>query len=540
MRFVYFKYLVLVFYLFLIAPMLRSQYIGEYSLEFEAVQLPEAIGLHSFSIGTNGNEVLLIGGRLDGLHRRQPFAAFDSIGHNTQLIVINISTKELWKAPINHLDHSLFSQLKATNHCFTQFRDSLFLVGGYGIDDIKKDHVTFPYLTVFSVSKVIEAVKQKKITNNLFVQQENQKMAVTGGQLNTLNDVLFLAGGHRFDGQYNPINRPTFIQKYTDALVRFRWKNNNIEILSETVDSTLFHKRDFNLLKVHTSNDNGFLLATSGVFQYTRRLPWMLTTRISPKGIGGEVPRFRQFFNQYDCADFVVYDSASHASHAFLLGGISQYYMQDGTLIHDDQVPFVSTVSRLLVTEDSSVLEYKLPVELPALQGAGAQFVPVSNWPTFNGNLLWKNLNEEKTLVGYVIGGIQATERNIFWINDENESKAISTIYKVYFVPTSELPFKNSLANFPFKVWCEPNGKKERFRIYAQRTVLNSNEQRIYHATIKSPKGKVLIDQDISLNNNAFLLNKKGFKRPGSYEITVSDPMNRAHVWKEIFIVPEN
>lgn len=51
-------------------------------------------GLQAFAFGQHNGKWLIVGGRLDGLHRRQPFAAFDVAGNNNQLIVIDPVSKQ--------------------------------------------------------------------------------------------------------------------------------------------------------------------------------------------------------------------------------------------------------------------------------------------------------------------------------------------------------------------------------------------------------------------------------------------------------------
>ena len=52
--------------------------------------------LQSFAIGVHEGEWLLIGGRTDGLHQRQPFAAFASEDNNTAISVINPVSGLVW------------------------------------------------------------------------------------------------------------------------------------------------------------------------------------------------------------------------------------------------------------------------------------------------------------------------------------------------------------------------------------------------------------------------------------------------------------
>jgi hypothetical protein len=60
-----------------------------FNIYIEPISIPNVSGLQSYAFGQHDGKWLILGGRLDGLHRRQPFAAFDIAGHNTQLIVID-------------------------------------------------------------------------------------------------------------------------------------------------------------------------------------------------------------------------------------------------------------------------------------------------------------------------------------------------------------------------------------------------------------------------------------------------------------------
>lgn len=190
------------FFVLLLLPLIGlSQKNQFYSIQFDPIVIPEFMGVQSFAVGRSGDELLLIGGRLDGLHRRQPWASFDSAGHNNQLIVLNLVTKQQWKKTVADLPVDLADQLKATNHCATQVGDSLYLVGGYGISRSKNDHITFPSAVALSVSATIQAIKNQHVSEQLFQVIQHDNFAVTGGQLQTIGKTFYLVGGHRFDGR---------------------------------------------------------------------------------------------------------------------------------------------------------------------------------------------------------------------------------------------------------------------------------------------------------------------------------------------------
>jgi len=129
-----------------------------FNIQIEPVNITELGGIQSFAYGQHAGKWLIIGGRLDGLHRRQPFASFDQIGHNTQLIVVDPVNLQKWSAPLTSLSTSLQEQLKSTNMQFYQQGDNLLLIGGYGYSETIGDHTTFSNLTVIDVPATIDAI----------------------------------------------------------------------------------------------------------------------------------------------------------------------------------------------------------------------------------------------------------------------------------------------------------------------------------------------------------------------------------------------
>jgi hypothetical protein len=61
---------------FISSTALFAQIPGGYSVSLEALEIPGIVGLHSYSFGTADGKWLVLGGRRDGLHARQPFNAF--------------------------------------------------------------------------------------------------------------------------------------------------------------------------------------------------------------------------------------------------------------------------------------------------------------------------------------------------------------------------------------------------------------------------------------------------------------------------------
>lgn len=78
-----------------------------FQIHIEPMEIDNLGGLQSFAYAQHDGKWLIAGGRLDGLHRRQPFAAFDVAGNNNQLIVVDPVLKQKWTAPITSLSIDL-------------------------------------------------------------------------------------------------------------------------------------------------------------------------------------------------------------------------------------------------------------------------------------------------------------------------------------------------------------------------------------------------------------------------------------------------
>ncbi|MDH4471522.1 MAG: hypothetical protein QE487_02885 [Fluviicola sp.] len=451
--------------LLLVFGSVNAQTINDYSVYLKPKQVPEMMGIQSFAFGQSEGKWVLIGGRLDGLHRRQPFAAFDSIGHNNHIIVIDPKSGELWKSPADQLPVNLRDQLKGTNICFTQNGDQLVLVGGYGIGELAADHQTYPFVTTVKLPALIKAVQANQLDASLFHQVTDSLAAVTGGQLLQLNGVFYVVGGHRFDGRYNPADRPTFVQTYTNSVRRFTLDEAGVPSwLPAFTDSVNMHRRDFNVVLNHLPSGKSSLTAFSGVFQYGVDLPYQTAINIDENGMT-EQPGFRQYYNHYHCADVSLYDAKTGEMHTLLFGGIAQYYDSLGILVQDNGVPFVRTISRVTRQPDWSMKEYKFSAEMPALLGAGSEFIPATELPrTANGVAIF-NAGDDSLLLGTIVGGIASTGRNIFWINDEEESAAFSGMFDVYLVKNPGTQRENTASTNPIHLRAIRHATEPRYQV---------------------------------------------------------------------------
>jgi hypothetical protein len=448
--------------LLLTSSLLSAQSTFNYIVELEPLNVPGLPGLHSYAFAQDNGKWLMIGGRLDGLHARQPFNAFPASQNNAELFVIDVNNTQFWTAPLSVLPVSIREQLQSTNMNFHQSGDTLYLIGGYAFSATANDHITFPNLTTIQVSSVIDAVVNGTSYTSYFKQITDNNFAVTGGQLGYLNGTFYLVGGQRFDGRYNPMGNPTFTQQYTDEIRKFTIDNSGAQLsyanYSTVNDPVHLHRRDYNLLpQIFPDGTPGFTIS-SGVFQQGVDLPFLYPVDITPNGYTPQTT-FSQYLSNYHSAKACLYDSVENRMHNLFFGGISQYYYQNGNLIQDNEVPFVKTISRLTRSADSTLQEYQLPVEMPALKGAGAEFILNRNLPFYDNLEIIKlnQIQQDTVLIGHIYGGILSPSLNPFTNNQTNTTSADNSIYAVKLIrDTSTGSFLIDGAN-PYSISIYPN-----------------------------------------------------------------------------------
>lgn len=405
----------------------------------EPVDISGLGGVQSFAFAQYDGKWLIIGGRTDGLHRRQPFASFDVAGHNTDIIVVDPVQKKHWRTNNSVLPVSIREQLSATNPEFHQEGDLLYIIGGYGFSASANNHITYTNLCAVDVPNVIQAVINNQDIVPYFRQIQHPKFAVTGGYLHKLYDTYYLVGGQNFVGRYNPqgpVLGPGFFQEYTNAIRKFSMVddgiNLNVTFKDEIYDEENLHRRDYNVAQQILPDETFGLTAFSGVFQKDVNLPFLNCVHIDTVGYTVQ-PEFNQYYNHYHCAHVPLYSSSSQQMHTLFFGGIAQYYDDNGVLTRDDEVPFVPTIARVTRTKEGNMSEYKLKSEMPGLLGSGSEFIINEQIPVYdNGVIKLDELQADTTHIGYIYGGINSTAPNIFFTNTGSQSTASNRVFKVF------------------------------------------------------------------------------------------------------------
>jgi hypothetical protein len=429
--------------LLLLSVILISKYGHSQTAPFEITIEPITIsalgGIQSYAFGQADGKWLIVGGRLDGLHRRQPWASFDIAGHNDQLIVVDPISEQKWSASLTSLPASIQEQLSSVNMEFHQEGDYLYCVGGYGFSATAGDHTTFANLTAIKVSNVINAIINKADLSSFVRQITDSEFQVTGGKLKKIEDTFYLLGGQKFIGRYNPMgpnHGPGFVQEYTNSIRKFKLLDDGTDItithLTPYIDSDNLHRRDYNAESQILPNGKEGITMFSGVFQQTINLPFLNSVTVDSDGYTVN-NLFQQHYNHYHCPVLPIYSELDNEMLTVFFGGIAQFYDRAGTLIQDDNVPFVNTIASVTRDANGNMTESKLPIEMPALLGTGAEFIPNLMLPHFN-NEVFKldSLTADSILIGYIFGGISSSQPNIFFTNNGTQSDANNQIFKVF------------------------------------------------------------------------------------------------------------
>lgn len=511
-----------------------------FNIYIEPMNINGLGGLQAYAFGQDDGKWLIVGGRLDGLHRRQPFAAFDVAGNNNQLIVIDPISQQKWTAPITSLSVGLQEQLSSTNMEFHQTGNYLYIIGGYGYNTATATRKTFANLTAIDVPAVINAVINGTSFKSYFRQISDSQFAVTGGHLKKINHTFYLIGGNKFDGNYNSMGNPTYTQVYTDAIRRFNIFDNGTTItithLPTITDATNLHRRDYNAVPQILPNGAEGITAFSGVFQPTADLPFLNCVNIDSTTYTVN-NSFQQYYNHYHCAVLPLYSALNNEMHCVFFGGIAQYYDSLGILVQDNNVPFVKTIARVTRNSNGIMAEYKLPVEMPSLLGASAEFIPIKSVPHFS-NEVFKldDFTADSTLVGYIYGGISSTAANIFFINTGTQSSASNQIFRVYVIKNSTIGIHNlneqSIGTLKVQVFPNPNDGDFVIKFHLNKIV----ETKISFYSIDGKKIEEKTLNNLQIGENTFQGKIKNLDLGGTFILTIETPYEKAT--QKIIIVP--
>ena len=432
-----------------------------YDVQLTPITIANLPGLHSYAFAQYNGKWLIIGGRKDGIHARQPFNAFPNSQNNTNIYVVDVATQQFWSITVNNLPTGLKEQLQSTNMNFHQDGNTLCVIGGYAFSTSANDHITFDKLTTIDVPNLINAIIDGTSISSYFKQIANPIFQNTGGQLGKIGNEFYLVGGQVFTGRYNPMGNPTFEQTYVSKIQKFTIDNSGTQLsfsnYSEVNDAVHLHRRDYNLVpQVFPNGEEGYTIS-SGVFQINADLPFLYPVDIKSSGYFPQT-QFNQYLSNYHSGKVGIYDQENNRMHNLFFGGISQYYYNGTTLVQDNNVPFVKTISRTTRLADGTLSEHNFPVEMPNLKGAGAEFIPNTNLSHYTNEVIKLNdITATEFVIGHLYGGIQSPMTNAFSTNQTNATSADPTIYEVKLVYNPSLNVATMYGENPFTFSVSPN-----------------------------------------------------------------------------------
>jgi hypothetical protein len=425
-----------------------------FTVELEALNIPGAPGLHSFTFAKHDNKWLLIGGRTNGLHGMTPSTAFPRTYANRMVYVIDYTTNQVWSRNLfTDLAIQQADPLRTTNLQGIQVGTKLYVCGGFGIDSLIGNYETFPMLTAIDVPQMMNAIINGTSMASSIKQVKDTRVEVCGGDIEYMNEYFYLIGGHDFRGNYIQVGNND--QRYTNSYKKFKIDETSSTIsitdYYEHIDTVNLHRRDLNVSPALKPDMTPYIIIYGGVFQYNKDFPFQNPVYMDANGCSVDMS-FTQKMNQYHTAHLVMFDSVTGKMYTTLFGGTSLNDYNNGSYERDTLIPFVDDISLLTRNADGSTIEEVLPTKMPGLLGTSSEMIKADNVAMYDNQVLKFKSIQGRTLVGYIYGGIKATLPN------GGPSTANDVIYKVFVTPnpvsveniSNEVPEKYFLSqNYP-------------------------------------------------------------------------------------------
>ncbi len=434
---------------------------NNFVVEVETLSLTTPPSIHSGAFAQWDNKWIFIGGRKNGLHGFLPPFAFPNMDANTDVWVVDPINDQTWTSSIDSLPVNYAEALESSSMEYYQQDSMLYIIGGYGWKNSLSDFHTYNTLTAVNIPSLVYAVVNNNSIVPYFRQISDSSLQVCGGRLEKIDSIYYLVFGHSFEGTYNVSDTlGFFIQHYTNQIRKFQIQDDgvNLSIYNSIVitDTANFRRRDYNLVPQIFPNGEFGLTAFSGVFQQGINLPYLNTIDIKSSGFN-VVPGFNQNLSQYHCAVLPIYNSVDNNMYSVFFGGMSMYRLDtlSNMLVTDSLIPFTKTISMIRRDALGVMIEYKLPIEWPTYLGTDAYFIPNNSISLYNNQIVNLDSIFQKTLVGFIVGGIESPDSNIAE-SGASVSHASSRIYKVYVnLPNDYIEYLGVIE--PVSLNCYPN-----------------------------------------------------------------------------------
>lgn len=436
-----------------------------FDLEIELADFQLPFGIHSFVSGNTKGKWIFLAGRRNGMHtfNNNP-DNFPPTEQNDAVIVVDSVKKKVYVRSLRDPDSGLtldqIESLSVTSSQFYQVEGpedkshKIYMSGGYGFRSKINDFTTWPFLTAIDIEGLMHwVVKPSKgeTAAQHIRQTSHQMLAVTGGYMDQLGgkkNPTLLCLGQDYEGPYFfGINS----QWYTEQVRTFYIKDDGSKLSVKFKDPKPFmrdsnlHRRDLNICRVLRKGAKGKLIqqlvAFSGVFTNMDGI-WTVPVSIFANGQTAmqdpaAITTFKQGMSNYASANVGLYSRRSGIIYNVLLGGISYGVFTNGIFTTSAEFPFTNQVSVISSSNEMDFKQYFMtatyPLILstssnfgnPLLFGAGAQFIREKDVSEYLEEVLKLDKINKRTVVGYIVGGIQSSVPNTETASDSAASPYI-------------------------------------------------------------------------------------------------------------------
>ena len=391
-----------------------------YRVTIEQADFSLPAGIHSFAYAVYGDEWLFIGGRTNGLHdvdNTDPtINPFSPAQNNTNVFVVNPYTKETYYRSLydssSKLSQPQIDNLSATNtlFCYASNKNTLYMVGGYGIDTASNTMTTKQTLTAIDVPNLIKWVKNSrkaKSAAKCVRRISNPIFQVTGGVMLQSNEhqPYLLAFGQNYSGNYTTTLDGSYSQQIRPIQIIDNGRSLFVKIGSQPKQIPEYRRRDLNVVPIIKKNGGAFNMgfsALSGVFTPgdNNNAPgaWTVPIEINPDGSSrmldpNDPNTLAQGLNNYSCPTTGLYSIKKNCMYTLLFGGISAALFSDGSNCNTDDNPQCNCCTAWLPARGSIfTICCNLPftndvttVEIDS-QGIHRQYIMNGTYPIINSN----------------------------------------------------------------------------------------------------------------------------------------------------------
>lgn len=418
-----------------------------FSIELEEQTVASWPGLHSFAFGQWDGKWVFIAGRTNGLHGFFLATGFPPAHANKHIWVMDPVTSDYWSYDVEQLPLSLAEVLQSTNGQYTQNGQYLYHTGGYGKSLQSADFITYPTLTAIDLSLLVPAIINGQDPSAAFEQIEDERMRICGGEMLKMGAYYYLVGGNDFSGRYSDDETPEFVQVYSNQIRKFSIEHTptglSINDYSVTEDETNLHRRDFTLAPFIDTDGNEALACYGGVFRTDANLPFVEPIYIYEEEVLVD-HSYAQKMSHYTCPLIPIYDAQQQNMYSIFFGGISWHYYdrENQSFVQDDLVPFIDDITVLTRFASGQTEEYVVDTQFDEYLGTNAKFILDENAPHFSNKVIDYEQIEERTLLGYIYGGIHAELRNF------TPSTASNRLFAVYLTPSPALSIADDMGSF--------------------------------------------------------------------------------------------